>query len=215
MLSFFQLPKGVLHILDYFRSRFFWQGDSERKKYRLPKWSVHCRPKDQGGLGIHDLDVKNRALLDKWLFKLLMEDGVWQTLLRRKCVGSKAVSQVYWKPGDSHFWAGIMAKKYFFYYGSFSIMDGSEIRFWEDKCLGDATIQEQYPALYNIVCHKGDTITTVMESFPPNVMFRRDLIGHRLQPWNILLQRLSMVQLSHESDIFRWNLHGNGQFSDV
>ena len=95
MISFFQLPKRVLHRLDYFRSRFFWQGDSERRKYRLAKWSVVCRPKDQGGLGIHDLEVKNRALLAKWLFKLLTEDGVWQTLLRRKYVGSKAISQVY------------------------------------------------------------------------------------------------------------------------
>ena len=72
---------------------------------------------------------------------------------------------------------------------------------------------EQYPTLYNIVCHKGDTIATVMESFPPNVMFRRDLIGPRPQSWNILLQRLSTVQLSHGSDVFRWNLHGNGKFS--
>jgi hypothetical protein len=31
MLSFFVLPKGVLKRLDFFRSRFFWQGDSEKK----------------------------------------------------------------------------------------------------------------------------------------------------------------------------------------
>ena len=214
MISFPQLSKEVLHRLDYFQSRFFWQGDSERKKYRLAKWSVVCRPRDQGGLGIHDLEVKNRALLGKWLFKLLTEDGVWQTLLRRKYVGSKAVSQVQCQPGDSHFWAGLVdTKKYFFCYGSFSIKDGSEIRFWEDKWLGNATLREQYPSLYNIVRHKGDTIATVMESFPPNVTFRRDLIGPRLQSWNILLQRLSTVQLSHGYDVFRWNLHGNGQFS--
>ena len=181
MISFFQLPKGVLHRLNYFRSRFFWQGDSERKKYRLAKWSVVCRPKDQGGLGIHDLEVKNKSLLGKWLFKLPTEDGVWQTPLKRKYVerkyvGCKAVSQVYWKPKDSHFWAGPLAtKKYFFCYGSFSIKDGSEIRFWEDKWLGNATLREQSPALYNIVCHKGDIIATVMESFLPNVTFRRDL----------------------------------------
>ena len=104
-------------------------------------------------------------------------------------------------------------KKYFFRYGSFSIKDGSEIRFWEDKWLGSATLREQYPALYNIVRHKGDTIAKVLESFPPNVTFRRDLIGPRLQSWNILLQRLTTVQLSHGSDVFCWNLHGNGQFS--
>jgi hypothetical protein len=44
------------------------------------------------------------------------------------------LSQIYLKPGDSHFWAGIMAtKKYFIPYGSFSIKDVSKIRFWEDK----------------------------------------------------------------------------------
>ena len=48
-------------------------------------------------------------------------------------------------------------KKYFFGYGSFSIKDGLEIRFWEDKWLGNATLLEQYPALYNIVRHKSDT----------------------------------------------------------
>jgi hypothetical protein len=52
MLSFFLLPKGVLSRLDFFRSRFFWQGDTEKKKYRLAKWSVACHTKDQGGLSI-------------------------------------------------------------------------------------------------------------------------------------------------------------------
>ena len=129
--------------MDFFRSRFFWQGDSEKKKYRLAKWSVVCRPKEQGGLGIHDLQVKNTALLGKWLYQLLTEEGVWKTLLRRKYVGSNALSQVSWKPGDSHFWAGLMAtKKHFFPLGSFIINDGTEIRFWEDKWLGNATLKE-------------------------------------------------------------------------
>jgi hypothetical protein len=87
MISFFLLPKGVLHKLDYYRSRFFWQGDCEKKKYRLVKWSMVYRPKEQGGLGVHVLAVKNSALLGKWLYKLLTEDGVWQTLLKRKLAG--------------------------------------------------------------------------------------------------------------------------------
>ena len=40
MISFFHLPKGVLKRLNYFRSRFFWQGDSEKKKYRLARWDA-------------------------------------------------------------------------------------------------------------------------------------------------------------------------------
>jgi hypothetical protein len=63
-------------------------------------------------------------------------------------------------------------KKFFFGLGSFSIKDSSEIRFWKDKWLGNATLQEQYPALYSIVRHKGDTIAKVMENSPPSVTFR-------------------------------------------
>jgi hypothetical protein len=84
---------------------------------------------------------------------------MWQTILKRKYIGPKALSQVLWKPSDSHFWAGLMAtKKYFSRLGYFSIKDGSEIRFWEDKWLGNVTLREQYPTLYSIVRHKGDTI---------------------------------------------------------
>ena len=35
MLSFFHLPKGVLQRLDYFRSRFFWQSENEKKEISL------------------------------------------------------------------------------------------------------------------------------------------------------------------------------------
>jgi hypothetical protein len=46
------------------------------RENRLTKWSVICHPKDQRGLSVHDLEVKNRALLGKWLARLLTEDGV-------------------------------------------------------------------------------------------------------------------------------------------
>ena len=59
-----------------------------------------------------------------------------------KYIGSKALSQVYWKQGDSYFWAGLMAmKKHFLRFDPFKIKDGTEIRFWEDKWLG-TTLQE-------------------------------------------------------------------------
>ena len=37
MFSFFEVPRGSLKKLDYFRSRFFWQSDDHKKKYRLTK----------------------------------------------------------------------------------------------------------------------------------------------------------------------------------
>ena len=77
MMSFFEIPKGVLKNLDKFRSRFLWQGSSDKHKYRLVKWDILCRPKDQGGLGIVNLQLQNKCLLAKWLVNLLNTDGMW------------------------------------------------------------------------------------------------------------------------------------------
>jgi hypothetical protein len=84
MMPFLEVPKRILKKLDFYRSTFFWQRDNHKKKYRLIKWEILCLPKEQGGLGITNLDVQNRCLLSKWLYKLINEDGVWQELLRKK-----------------------------------------------------------------------------------------------------------------------------------
>jgi hypothetical protein len=49
----------------------------KKKKKTMAKWSAVCCPKDQLGLSVHDLEVKNRALLVKWNFKLLTENEMW------------------------------------------------------------------------------------------------------------------------------------------
>jgi hypothetical protein len=147
------------------------------------------------------------------MFKLLSEGETWQAILKRKYIGQIALSQVLWKPDDSHFLAGLIAtKKFFFRLGSFSIKGGSEIRFWEYMWLDNSSLCEQYPTLYNILCHKGNTIVKVMED-SLNVTFRRDLSVQRLVSWNVILQRLANIQLLAVHEEFYWNLHENRNFS--
>jgi hypothetical protein len=111
MLSFLEIPVGVRKHLDFYRSIFFWQSDEAKRKYRLTRWNIICRPKDQGGLGIEVLELKNRCLLSKWLFKLLNEEGVWQELLHNKYLSQKTLAEVQAKPTDSPFWKGLMRVK--------------------------------------------------------------------------------------------------------
>jgi hypothetical protein len=65
MMSFFELPRGVLEKIDCFRLRFYWQNDQHKRKYRLAKWEILCQPKIQGGLGIQNLDIQNKCSLSK------------------------------------------------------------------------------------------------------------------------------------------------------
>jgi hypothetical protein len=195
MLSFFEVPKGVLEKIDYFRSRFFWQHDSQKKKYRLTKWSIMCQPKDQGGLGIQNLEIQNVCLLSKWLFKLINEDGPWQTILWNKYLSNQTIGKVERKPGDSHFWTRLMkVKDNFLRFGSFQLNNGSQIRFWEDKWIGHHAFKDQYPSLYNIARGKSDTVEKVLSRVPLNISFRRQLTRNNLVMWHNLIHRIIRVR---------------------
>jgi hypothetical protein len=161
-----------LHKLDFYRPRFFWQGDDHKKKYRLAKWGIICRPKDQEGLGVLNLELQNKCLLSKWLFRLINTEGAWQQLIRNKYLGSKTISQVTKNLGDSQFWSGLMnVKNDFLSMWSFIIQDGKEIRFWEDIWLGNTTLKVQYPNLFNIVQKKSVIVVEIFSSRPLNVSF--------------------------------------------
>jgi hypothetical protein len=214
MLSFFEIPKGVLKKLNYYRSRFYWQCDDHKKKYRLTKWSILCRPKDCGSLGIQNLETQNKCLLSKWLFKLINEDGIWQNLLRRKYLSNKNLDQVHKKPGDSHFWAGLMkVKEQFLRCGRFKVNSGLETRFWEDTWVGDKPLKVVYANLYQIVRKKSATVAEVLCTTPLNVAFRRALTGLNLASWYRLVANVISTSLTGDRDLFIWNLHKSGVFS--
>jgi hypothetical protein len=83
------------------------------------------------------------------------------------------------QPGHTHFWAGLMVtKKYFFLLRSFCTKGSLENHFLEDSYHGNKFRKEQYPALYNSARNKSDTITEVLElgTSPQAVSFRQDLI---------------------------------------
>jgi hypothetical protein len=127
---------------------------------------------------------------------------------------SKPLSQILWKNGDSHFWASLMkVKNNFLQFGTFTVKNGAQIRFWEDTWFGSMSLRRQYPSLSNIARHKQITVAEVFSSSTINLSWRRDLVGNNLTAWNRLLPRIASIALSQDQDEFRWNLHPNGQFS--
>ena len=68
--------------------------------------------------------------------------------------------------------------------------------------MGNHTLREQYPTLFNIVQKKHATIASVFDRVPLNVSFRRTLTGHTLTLWNDLVPRISHVHLNDNVDVF-------------
>jgi hypothetical protein len=87
-------------------------------------------PKDQGGLGVLNLDIMNIALLSKWLWKLFNSSGLWQTIIKKKYLGDSTLRQVTYRNGDSHFWQGLLeGKSLFLSCCKFQTGDGRSVSF--------------------------------------------------------------------------------------
>lgn len=59
------------------------------------------------------------------------------------------LAQAVKKPGDSQFWSGLMEAKEFFFPKEKFKMHNGEQRFWEDWCLGNEPLMEQFLVLFN------------------------------------------------------------------
>jgi hypothetical protein len=68
LLSLFPIPYSL---------QFLWGGIGEEFKFHLVNWSKVCSPISNGGLGIRNLRIFNKALLGKWLWRYAHERKAW------------------------------------------------------------------------------------------------------------------------------------------
>ena len=50
-------------------------------KIHLINWEVVCTQKENGGLGIRKIDLLNKALLSKWIWRFAFEDILWKKVI--------------------------------------------------------------------------------------------------------------------------------------
>jgi hypothetical protein len=63
-------------------------------------------------------------------------------------------------------------KEEFFSRASYNIVNGMDTIFWEDTWLGNKSLAEQYPSLYNILKCKQVSVANVLTQNPLNISFR-------------------------------------------
>ena len=80
----------------------------------------------------------------------------------------------------------------------FNIHSNAQVRFWEDKWLGNFTLKAQYPSSYNVTRKKHITIANIFSTTPLNISFRITLVGDKLLKRNELVTRVAFVQLDEQ-----------------
>ncbi|KAK1610962.1 hypothetical protein QYE76_034635 [Lolium multiflorum] len=84
-MSMYLLHDGTHKAMDRPRSRFFWEGVGDKRKYHMVDWATVCKPKVLGGLGVMNTKSMNIALMVKWIWKLYQgAEGLWADLIRTK-----------------------------------------------------------------------------------------------------------------------------------
>jgi hypothetical protein len=137
IMGLYILPEGVHAAFDKELSRFFWQDRSGRQKYHMVKWADVCAPKDLGGIGIISSRHMNVALMLKWVWRILSDDGgLWLKLIKAKYLRGRPLLACDRREG-SQFWRALQDIKHEIRAGlSLSIGDGRGTMFWLDPWLG-------------------------------------------------------------------------------
>jgi hypothetical protein len=111
------LPLTNLEKLTKIIRKFFWEGNSEKKKYYLVKWDLICKPRQKGGLGIKNFKLFNHCLLCKWWWKLETKDGLWQRLVKAKYGINKSLHHIKMINDDSLVWKDLLKVKHLYLRG--------------------------------------------------------------------------------------------------
>jgi hypothetical protein len=86
-------------------------------------------------------------------------------------------------------------KDSFMSFGSFRVKDRSQTHFWMDTWLGNQSLKDKFPSLFNIVRRKQDSMATVLASVPLNISFRSNLVGRNLRDWHRIVASLQNMNL--------------------
>ncbi|VFQ90741.1 unnamed protein product [Cuscuta campestris] len=102
MLGCSKLPKSIIKCLHSKMNNFLWGHDKDNKKYHLSSWEKLCLPKDEGGLGITDLNTLQLAYGFKMWWTYTQNNSLWANFMRARyprglSIAPKIIDSVYWK----------------------------------------------------------------------------------------------------------------------
>ncbi|GJV22664.1 RNA-directed DNA polymerase, eukaryota [Tanacetum coccineum] len=82
-MSIFKAPRGILKEMESIRNNFFIWADSLDKKITWVAWNNVLAWKKNGGLGVLSFYALNRAMLFKWVWRFISEDGsLWSRVIQ-------------------------------------------------------------------------------------------------------------------------------------
>ncbi|GKC06588.1 RNA-directed DNA polymerase, eukaryota [Tanacetum coccineum] len=216
-MSIFKAPKGVLKEMESIRNNFFIGADLSDKKITWVAWNKVLASKKKGGLGVSSFYALNRALLLKWVWRFVSQDGsLW----------FQVIQAIYGSTIDSHSvqmasnWCSILREMLLLKSKGFDFMslcskrvgNGNNTSFWLDIWKGDSTLRDDFPRMYALELDKQISVADKMAA-QVDASFRRPVRGGiELNRFNDLVSFIDSVSLSSSHDRWVCNASGDGNF---
>ncbi|GMI92896.1 hypothetical protein HRI_002958900 [Hibiscus trionum] len=215
-LSIFEMPAGVAARINRSISGFIW-GQVDKCAIHWIKWETLCQPKSKGGLGLIDIRLKNRAMLNKWLWRFGTDSyGYWRKLLENKYdyQSQSLIPDIHTRRNFSWVWKAITAplsnqedlytKNVRCVFGN-----GMAIEFWDDVWAGPAPLKVTFPRIFAVAQKKVGKVQEfgkeVDSVWTWNIDLRRSLFQWEISIWEEFLQVINKaIQTFIHCDTIRW-----------
>ena len=183
-----------------------------------------CRPISNGGLGVRNLRVFNRALLGKWLWRYTKEpEALWKTVIASKYgdLGEGWCSREVRGTAGKGLWKYIRRGwEVFQRYTRLHLGTGAKIRFWKDAWCSTSVLLDLFPSLFLIASNKDATVAEVMEvsvsgrNIYWNINFNRAAQDWEMESFAEFYSLLYSVRPNiQQEDELWWHPAGKGVFS--
>src|ERR1044072_584443 len=108
-MQVFYLPRSVPEKTNKNMRSFIWGGSGGKKGWHLVGWKKIIKTKEEGGLGVRDMEGSNTTLLGKAVWSMIHEPGkLWVQVLTNKYLSTSSVLQVSPKANASPIWNGLL-----------------------------------------------------------------------------------------------------------
>jgi hypothetical protein len=206
-MSSLKLQKTILNICNRAQRHCLWTKDEDSSSVNaLAAWSLVCRPKKHGGLGVLNLELQNKALLLKQLHKFYSKaDTPWVSLVwSLYCDG---VPHALSKRG-SFWWKDI-----FSLVGEYrsitkcQINSGTSVLFWKDFWYQGDLLCQKFPRLFSYALDEDLSVADMAHVEDLSSCFALPMSVEAFHEWQEVSQLLTATSLNEsmsDTRIFAW-----------